>query len=344
VHGIVPPFLLEAIAANGTPSQQGAALQTLALDAQIRSDRVSVAGPTTAVAPPQTPPCHEVRTVYSTNNTYTLPGTLVRSEGQPPVGDAAVDEAYDGFGDTFDLYCDVYARNSVDGAGGDLVGTVHYAVRYNNAFWNGTQMVFGDGDGETFRRFTIAVDVIGHELTHGVIDGRLDYQGQSGALNESIADVFGSLVKQRTLGQTAAQADWLIGAGLFEPGIHGVALRSMAAPGTAYDDPVLGKDPQPDSMAGYVTTTDDNGGVHTNSGIPNRAFCLAAKAIGGFAWEQAGQVWYHALVDGGLPANADFQQFATLTAGVAEARFGTDVRDLVVGAWGDVGVSTAASG
>ena len=148
---------------------------------------------------------------------------------------------------------------------------------YDNAFWDGTQMVFGDGDGVIFLPFTRSVDVIGHELAHGVTQytSGLNYQDQSGALNESVSDVFGVLVKQRLLGQTADQADWLVGAELLAPGVNGVALRSMAAPGTAYDDPRLGKDPQPGHMRDYVDTTDDNGGVHINSGIPNKAFHVA---------------------------------------------------------------------
>jgi Zn-dependent metalloprotease len=135
-------------------------------------------------------------------------------------------------------------------------------------------MVYGDGDGDLFKRFTIAIDVIGHELTHGVTQysAGLVYQDQTGALNESISDVFGSLVKQYRLKQTADQADWLIGAGLLADGVNGKALRSMAAPGTAYDDPILGKDPQPAHMKDFVNTQSDHGGVHINSGIPNHAF------------------------------------------------------------------------
>ncbi|CAM5676724.1 hypothetical protein SFUMM280S_07534 [Streptomyces fumanus] len=155
-------------------------------------------------------------------------------------------------------------------------------------------MVFGDGDGEIFLDFTIPVDVIGHELVHGVTQytANLTYFGQPGALNESVSDVFGSLIKQYTLGQSADQADWLIGAGLLAPRVTGVALRSLKAPGTAYDDDVLGKDPQPATMDDYVRTGRDNGGVHINSGIPNHAFYLAATALGGNAWERAGQIWY----------------------------------------------------
>jgi len=200
--------------------------------------------------------------------------------------------------------------------------------------------VFGDGDGDLFNRFTIAVDVIGHELTHAVteLEAGLVYEGQSGALNESVSDVFGSMVKQHQLGQGAAEADWLIGEGLFTPKVQGVALRSMRAPGTAYDDPVLGKDPQPDHMSGFVETDDDNGGVHTNSGIPNHAFYLAATALGGKAWEVAGRAWYDALRDPSLPTSADFATFATVTVRTARARFGGDEAGAVGDGWAAVGV------
>src|SRR5919205_959577 len=202
-------------------------------------------------------------------------------------------------GDTFDFYWAAYQRDSIDDAGMPLIGTVHYQQDYDNAFWNGRQMVFGDGDCDLFNRFTIALDVVGHELTHGVSgdEVNLRYAGQPGALNESVSDVFGSLVKQYIHKQTADQADWLIGQGLFTAKVHGVALRSMKAPGPAYDDPVLGKDPQPATMSGYVHTTADNGGVHINSGIPNHAFYLVATALGGHAWEKAGHIWYETIRD-----------------------------------------------
>ena len=189
-----------------------------------------------------------------------------------------------------------------------LDSSVHYGHAYDNAFWDGTQMVYGDGDGKLFERFTLAVDVIGHELTHGVTQStsQLEYVDQSGALNEAVSDIFGTFVEHSG---KADPADWLIGEGLFTSKVQGVALRSMKAPGTAYDDPVLGKDPQPATMKGYVETTDDDGGVHINSGIPNRAFYLAAVSIGGNAWEKAGQIWYDALAkrlrhDSDFPAAA----------------------------------------
>ncbi|PPF79660.1 peptidase M4 family protein [Subtercola sp. Z020] len=265
------------------------------------------------------------RTVYTARNTEQLPGSKVRSEGEAPSSDVTVDEAYDGLGATYRLYDEAFGRNSIDGRGLPLLATVHYGQDYDNAYWDGERMVFGDGDGEVFGRFTASVSVIGHELSHGVTQftAALDYQGQSGALNESYSDVMGALVEQYQRQQTAGEASWLIGEGLFTPAVQGTALRSMIAPGTAYDDDVLGRDPQPADMANYVETTDDNGGVHLNSGIPNRAFALAAIEIGGFAWESAGQVWYDTIT-GTLAPDADFVAFADATIAAATARFGAD--------------------
>jgi Zn-dependent metalloprotease len=201
-------------------------------------------------------------------------------------------------------------------------------------------MVFGDGDGDLFNRFTISLDVIAHELTHGVTgnEAKLVYLGQAGALNESISDVFGSLVKQYARRETPDRADWLIGEGLFTAKVHGVALRSMKAPGTAYDDPVLGRDPQPSTMGGYVHTSADDGGVHTNSGIPNHAFYLAAIALGGYAWEKTGRIWYETLRDRRLKPTATFRQFARLTVQNADHLFGKTERAAVASAWDEVGI------
>jgi Zn-dependent metalloprotease len=196
-------------------------------------------------------------------------------------------------------------------------------------------MVFGEG-------YAAPLDVTAHELTHGVTgdEVNLTYLGESGALNESISDVFGSLVKQWAAKETAAKADWLIGAELLTARVQGVALRSLKAPGTAFDDPVLGKDDQPATMAGYVTTSEDNGGVHTNSGIPNHAFYLAATAIGGHAWEKAGRVWYETLRDKRLRKTATFRQFAQRTVQNADQYIGARARKAVAAAWAEVGVKT----
>jgi Zn-dependent metalloprotease len=288
------------------------------------------------------PAAAKQRTVYDAQHQETLPGVPLRSEGAPPLADAEANEAYDGLGATFDFFADVYDRNSIDDEGLHLDATVHYGRRYDNAFWNGQQMVFGDGDGDLFNRFTASLDVIAHELTHGVTgdEAGLVYLGQAGALNESVSDVFGSLVKQYAQKENAGEADWLIGAGLFTSKVHGVALRSLKAPGTAYDDPLLGRDPQPATMAGYVKTSSDNGGVHTNSGIPNHAFYLAATALGGHAWEKAGRIWYETLRGKRLKRTATFAQFARYTVVNAGHFFGAAERRAVAGAWAAVGVKS----
>ncbi len=266
----------------------------------------------------------------------------MRPAGAPASGDPAVDEAYDGVAASLALFRDVFGRDSYDGRGAFVTATVHYARDYDNAFWDGTQLVFGDGDGKVFGRFTRPVDVLGHELTHAVTQftAGLTYSGQSGALNESVSDVFASCLKQRLRGETATEADWLIGEGIFLPGVQGRALRSMAEPGTAYDDPVLGKDPQVGSMADYVHTAEDNGGVHLNSGIPNRAFYLAATALGGHSWETAGPIWYAALTSG-IGAGTDFAGFAAACAEAA-AKVSPAAVAAVRSAWEQVGVSAAA--
>ncbi len=342
---IVPPHVLDRLARSEDPALAGPARRTLERDALERTRRrlTTVIG-APAVAPPagrQGGQPH--RTIYDARHRTDLPGKKVRGEGSRPGRDATVNRAYSGLGATFELYLTVYRRDSIDGGGMPLDATVHYDEKYNNAFWNGEQMVFGDGDGEIFLDFTIPVDVIGHELTHGVTQhtANLAYFGQSGALNESVSDVFGSLIKQYALGQTAAEADWLIGAGLLAPGVSGTALRSMKAPGTAYDDDVLGKDPQPATMDHYVHTGRDNGGVHINSGIPNHAFYLVATALGGHAWERAGQIWYDVLTSGRLKEDALFADFATLTVKAARERYGAgDELQAVRKAWEQVGVRT----
>ena len=345
VCSILPPYILSAIAQNGTSEQRRRALQALSHDHTFRTLRAThslfVDGHARTRAWLSID--HRVhRAIYNAHNTTSLPGDIVRVEGAGPGGDPAVDEAYDGLGWTHVFYQQVYGRNSIDDRGIPLDAVVHFGTHYNNAFFNGEYMVFGDGDGEFFNRFTIALDIIGHELTHGVTarEARLDYIGQAGALNESISDVFGSLIKQYSLNQTADRADWLIGKGLFTEKVHGVALRSMKEPGTAYDDPVLGKDPQPAHMNDYVQTVEDNGGVHINSGIPNHAFYLAAIKIDGLVWERAGRIWYETLRDSRLQPTANFQTFARLTQDNAEKLYGRGSQEAnaVQEAWGEVGV------
>ncbi|MBL7497423.1 M4 family metallopeptidase [Frankia sp. CNm7] len=340
----VPPNVLERIIRNGTTEQRDWALSTLSLDATARLTRTHNAA--VALARPRRRPAPAPaaigprRTIADAEGREILPGVTVRTEGAAAVEDVAVNEAYDGLGATFDFFWSTYARNSIDDEGLPLLATVHYGDHYDNAFWDGQQMVFGDGDGELFNRFTVSLDIIGHELAHGVTEDEagLAYLNQPGALNESVSDVFGSLVKQHKLDQKAEDADWLIGGGLLAPGVQGVALRSMKAPGTAFDDPVLGKDDQPDHMSRYVYTSADNGGVHINSGIPNKAFYNVATAFGGHAWEKAGKIWYETLRSPVLRTNASFRSFASITVTQARTLFGSDGAKTVQEGWRAVGV------
>ncbi|MCK9822242.1 M4 family metallopeptidase [Nocardioides cavernae] len=307
-------------------------------DAVLRDEAFRAQRGVTGLPHATVAPAGAAWTVHDGGSTTDLPGRSARSDGEPATGDAAVDEAADGIEATLAMWAEDLGRSSFDGAGAQVSLTVHYGSRYNNAFWDGTQLVFGDGDGEVFERFTKPVDVLAHEFGHGVVEHtcNLVYRGQSGALNESVADAFAACLKQRVLGQQAADGDWLIGEGIFRPSVQARALRDMAAPGTAYDDPDLGKDPQVGHMDDFVVTTSDNGGVHLNSGIPNRAFQLAAVAIGGTAIAGAGQVWYAALTGGDVPEDSDFATFAAATVAAAGPH-----ADVVRQAWAQVGVVPA---
>lgn len=338
LHCVLPPHILEEIARRAAPKQQQWAMNTLQTSARFRGNRevlgelLGLFGSAGTV---------KRRTIYDARNAETLSGIRVRGEGDPKSKDVEVNEAYDGAGTTYDLYLKEFKRNSIDDHGMRLDSTVHYGQQFDNAFWNGRQMVYGDGDGQLFNRFTIAIDVIGHELTHGVTQysAGLNYQDQPGALNESMSDVFGSLVKQYSKKQTAKNADWLIGAGLLAKDIKGVALRSMKAPGTAYDDPNLGKDPQPAHMKNYDKRTSDHGGVHINSGIPNHAFYVLATTLGGNAWKRAGQIWYQALQQ--FKPTTNFQAAAVITAQAARALYqsGSTEEKAVISAWKAVGIT-----
>ena len=301
-----------------------AALETLSIDNSFRLARAESAARTPArgarMAALGRVGGQPHRSIYDQQHSDVhASGSLARAEGAPAVPDQAINDAYDNFGYTYGLYWDVFHRDSIDDQGMPILGLVHFSTAYDNAFWDGQgHMYFGDGDGQLLTQTTKGTDVIGHELTHGVTqhEANLAYSGQSGALNESVSDVFGSLVKQHHLGQDAASADWLIGADIVGPALQ-PALRSMKDPGHANPH-----DNQPADMDHYVNTAADNGGVHTNSGIPNRAFFVAAIAIGGHAWDQAGKIWYLTIKDPQLPSNATFTDFARVTRQQASTLFG----------------------
>jgi hypothetical protein len=266
-----------------------------------------------------------------------------RWSGEPPTGDSAVDETLETLEKLGNFGRQVLGRDPL--AEKPLIAVVHYGNGFNNAWWDGEQLIMGDGDGAIFGRFSQCPEVIAGEVWHGVPEmlRYFDWDGENGALNLSLCDVFGQLFKQYTLDQTVEQADWVVGAGLLAPGIHGTGLRSLKAPGTAYNDDVLGIDPQPAHMNEYVQTTQDRGGVHINGGIPNHAFYLVAHHLGGKAWETAGQIWWDALTGSGARQGMLFADWAGLTAEAASARHGTDSSEYraVIDAWDRVGVTGA---
>jgi Zn-dependent metalloprotease len=346
VCGVIPPHMLTRLAEQtsdpATDEASGNARATLEHMRELATGNAvaSLIG-RPAVAAAKAQPPRKRRHVYDAKHQSVLPGKLVMSEHKPRGTDVEATEAYDGSGTTYEFFAKVFGRNSIDGNGLRLDSTVHYGTRFENAIWNGRQMVYGDGDGRIFKRFTASIDVVGHELTHGVIQhtAALGYNGQTGALNEHLADAFGMMVKQWMLGQSAHESDWQIGADILGPDFQGHAIRSLAFPGTAYDDPVLGRDPQPSHMRDYVVTTDDNGGVHINSGILNHGFYLAAMAMGGKTWEVLGKIWYAALTSR-LKPEADFGDFTGATVDIAGELYGNGgrVQRIIAEVWSDVGL------
>jgi Zn-dependent metalloprotease len=340
-HSFLPPYILERLTESADPAVRKAAVASIEASSEVRGMRaVLTMMPAMAAIP--SPAGKKHRLVYDLEHRSPadIPGKLVRSEGSGAVGDRAVDEAYRGTGVVYDFFRKVLGRNSLDDRGMSLVSSVHVGRKYNNAFWTGEQMAFGDGDGIIFRRFTRALDVIGHELAHGVIahTSNLEYRGQSGALNEHFADVFGLLVRQWRRKESARKADWLIGGDIMGPKVKAKALRTFLEEKAFKNDPHLGTDPQPKHMSDIFLGESDRGGVHINSGIPNHAFYLIALDLGGSTWERAGRIWYETLLR--LRPTADFSAVAAATVRVAAELFprSVKVRRAVRKGWRAVGI------
>lgn len=267
-------------------------------------------------------------------------GKVLR-EGSAPTGDAPMDKAHEHAKDVYDFYSEKFGRDSIDGRGMKLRSNVHYGNKYNNAFWNGSSMTYGDGDGVRFIPFSLGADVVGHEMTHGVTErsAGLRYQRQSGALNESWSDVFGNLIEkwaERRAGNAEADPAWRIGEDIFTPDVDGDALRSMSNPGHGYAG-----DPQPGHMKDYKNTSADNGGVHINSGIPNKAAYEAVLAIG---QDKTSEVWYRALTKY-LTPSSQFSDAANVTVQSAIDLYGAGSAEAnaVAKAWESVGLAPSAS-
>jgi Zn-dependent metalloprotease len=348
-HILPQVVLLEA--ADRSEELREAAVNTLAASASMRTQRVTLAAMIQLLGAERArigdlTPAGQQNTVYDVQHGSwdDLPGVRARGVTDAPSEDEAVNEAFDNAAKTRAFYSEVLKRNSIDDADMELVSSVHFDNDFDNAFWNGAQMVYGDGSGTFLAKGSLTRDlvVVGHELTHGVVQftAGLRYSKQSGALNESFADALGSTVKQWAGNEKAADADWLVGKGILGSQMNGVALRSMKEPGTAFEG-----DRQPGHMRDYVDLPDDNnprndhGGVHINSGIPNKAFYLAATRIGDYTWQMAGPIWYDALVNR-LRPNSQFKDAAEATVASAAKLYGVgkDAEKAVRSAWEEVGV------
>jgi Zn-dependent metalloprotease len=335
VCAVIPEYMLSRIGNTDTGDDARGTLEQMRELANERAQSFI------DQATPRSLEAHQDRNVFDAQGGPDLPGNLILSDDGTTCGDVHAHQAFKGLGATRDFFERVYGRRWLYGRRFPLNATVHYGTRFQNAMWNGEQVVLGDGDGRIFTSFTGAIDVIAHEMTHGVVQSTtgMGYRGEAGAVNEHLCDVCGSLVKQYFLRQNADEADWLIGAGLFGRGIQGKGLRSLAAPGTAYCNRWLGRDRQPAHLNDYVETEEDNGGVHINSGIPNHAFYRAAMAVGGPSWEVVGRIWYRTMVEG-LPNQPTFLDLAVNTVDMAGELYGhgSEIQRIVADAWDDVGL------
>ena len=291
------------------------------------------------------------RKTYNLNGGTSLPGTLVLSETSAASSDTAIQAAHDYAGVTYDYYYGVHGRDSFDNAGGALISSVHYSSNYNNAYWNGTQMVYGDGDGTTFIALSKALDVDAHELTHAVTErtAGLVYQNESGALNEATSDIMAAAVEAWKRGYVDANT-WKVGEDVYTPATAGDALRFMNDPAAAGDY---------DYYPTRYTGTSDNGGVHTNSGIANLAFKLmvtggshprskttvvvpALNATATTSINMAGKIWYRALTVY-MTSSTNFQGARNATAQAATDLYGAAAADSVQKAWDAVGAPGGAA-
>lgn len=330
---VIPNDIFKQIAKNGkNKASRDLALNYLSTNGRLRQKRELLSELKTTTQK------EGDRLIYSCDNESDLPGRFIKKESDKNIADKSAEQVYLATGIVRDFLKEVLGRNGFDDEGSNLIASVHYLEKYDNAFWDGEQMVYGDGDGIYFQSFTNSLAVTAHELFHGVVSatGGLRYNRESGALNESICDVFGAVCNQWQLNQTVDKANWIIGKGLFTSRVKGVGVRKLDAPGTAYNDPVIGKDPQPSHMNGYYKGNRDNGGVHINSSIPSLAFVRAAKKIGGYSWETMAQIWYKALTDKVKPST-NFVNFAQFTLEIANSDY-PSTYDALMAAWISVGI------
>ena len=282
------------------------------------------------------------REVHNLNHGTALPGPIARVEGGAATGDNDIDVNYALLGWTYDCYAGLYARDSFDNAGAKLISSVHYSNNYVNAFWNGTQMVYGDGDNVNSRSLAISMDVTAHELTHAVTErtSNLTYSGESGGLNEAMSDIFGNVCEwyrdnAGNVNGPTSPNNYLVGEEIW---LADPALRFMA-------DPVL------DGVSlDFWTSSAGNVDVHYSSGIANLAFYLLAQggthprgkspqAVTAIGIRDAGAIFYRANSTYLVPSS-NFADARAATVRAATDLFGAASQQVAQtnNAWTAVGV------
>jgi Zn-dependent metalloprotease len=316
--------------------------KTALLDTQIRLLRAQAQQFTTSAIslmgkPANVAPAPAV-TVYDCQNTTSLPGKLIDHPEKSK--DELAQIVFKTTTDVAGFFKQAFGRNSLDDAGMSLRSSIHFGDNYDNAFWNGTQMAYGDGSGEIFIPHCKGVDVVAHELMHGVTQYTLQlvYADESGGLNESLSDVFGSMFRQWTNKQSVEQADWLIGADILGTKVKAAGytcLRDMADPESTK---CIGQ--QISHYSQYQTGMDP----HESSGIANLAFYRIATALGGNSWDIAGKIWYHVVENEGSAPNMTMHEFAEATRDAAHSLYPSKqpVLQAVNDSWDSVGLGQAS--
>jgi vibriolysin len=278
------------------------------------------------------------------------PGVLKCTNTQA-CGEASAQRAHDGASGVYDYYLSKFNRDSIDGNGMTMISSVHLNNNYNNAFWDGTQMMYGDGDGQLLGDLTLSYDVIAHELTHGVTQhtANLVYKNASGALNEAWSDIMGVSATAYHNGTT--QPRWALAVEAYTPNTPGDAMRYMNNP--TQDN--YSKDWWPDRIP-YVSVpsnSNDRGGVHGNSGIANLAYQLlvdggthprnmSSAQVPAIGLAKAEQI-FHRAIKTYMTQNTDFAGARSATAQAAQDLYGATEKTAVETAWCAVGVGACPS-
>lgn len=324
---MLPPYIVEKI----KPKQ-------LVYDNQIRAKRATAALNKNTIDPL---PHQEVRQLYDSNHKFEFPEQFVKQDVQTHSEEPSSDPVLQVANVIYDHFHNRLNRESFDNENAIIRLYKNFGENYDNAFWDSEHLAFGEGDG-TFTNSFLIDDVIAHEYGHAVTDytARLVYRNQPGALNEHFSDVVGIAIKHLIQSQQPSipEPNWLLGEGLFNPRFNARGLRDMENPGTAYDHPALGKDPQPAHMNDFYDGIEDEGGVHINSGIPNKAFSTFCKSVNMSSFAKPLDIWYNALLKS--KPDTQFIDFANNTVTVSKDILASmDYVKMLVESWKSVGIT-----